>query len=96
MNKREKEGTSVFPLQEAEEWRKEEIQEKYEKEMEGLVDEVGEGKITMEFERREKQIEREKVRELGEEEEKKDEKEVVEKVQEKVVVEVPGVGGKRG
>jgi hypothetical protein len=59
---------------------------------------VGEGKIsTEEFERREKEMEKKKARELGEEEEeRRDEKEVAEKVQEKVVVEVPGVGGKRG
>jgi hypothetical protein len=65
--------------------------------MEGLVDEVGEGKITMEeFEKREKELEREKMRELGEEEEeKKDEEEVVKRVQEKVVVEVPAARGKR-
>jgi hypothetical protein len=49
-----------------------EVWEKYEKEMEKLVDEVGEGKVSMEeFKRREKEMEQEKVRELGEEEEKK-------------------------
>jgi hypothetical protein len=83
---------------EAEEWRKAEVQGKYKKEMEKLVDVVGEEEInTEEFERREREIEKEKVRELGEEEEeKKDEEEVVKKVQEKVVVEVPRVGEKRG
>jgi hypothetical protein len=42
-------------------------------------------------------LERKKARELGEEEEeKKDEEEVAKRVQEKVVVEVPRVEGKRG
>jgi hypothetical protein len=83
---------------EAEEWRKVEVRRKYNKEMEKLVDAVGEGEInTEEFERREREIEKEKVRELGEEEEeKKDEEEVTKKVQEKVVVEVPRAGEKRG
>jgi hypothetical protein len=81
---------------EAEERRKEEIRKKYEMDMEELVDAVGEGKITTEeFERREKEIEGEKARELGEEE-KKDEEKVGEKVREKVVVEIPEMGGKRG
>jgi hypothetical protein len=44
---------------EEEERREKEIREKFEKEMEGLVDEVGEGKIlTEEFEKREKELER--------------------------------------
>jgi hypothetical protein len=66
--------------------------------MEILVDAVGEGTITMEeFEKREREIEKGKARELGEEEdEKKDEEEVAEKVREKVVVEVLRVGEKRG
>jgi hypothetical protein len=83
---------------EVEERRKVEVQEKFEKEMEKLVDEVGEGKIsTEEFERREQEMERKKARELEEEEdEKKDEDEVAEKVREKVVVEVPRAGEKRG
>jgi hypothetical protein len=59
-----------------------------------LVDAVAEGEIDMEeFERREREIEKEKGRELGEEEEKKDEAGVAEKVWEKVAVEM---GGKRG
>jgi hypothetical protein len=78
-----------------EEQRKEEVQGKYKKKMEELVDVVGEGSITMEeFKSREKEIEREKVRELGEEEEEKDKEKVREKVWEKVVVEVPGIGEK--
>jgi hypothetical protein len=76
---------------------KTEIWEKYEREMEVLVDAVGEGEInTDEFERREKELETKKARELGEEEEKKDEEEVATKVQEKVMVEVPRAGEKRG
>lgn len=62
------------------------------------MDAVGEGKMSMEeFERREQEMEKEKVKELGEdEEEKKDEEEVAKKMQEKVVVEVPRVEEKRG
>jgi hypothetical protein len=83
---------------EAEERRKEEVREKFEKAMKELVDAVGEGKITTEeFGRREKEMEKAKAKELGvEEDEKKDEEEVAEKVREKVVVEVPRAGEKRG
>jgi hypothetical protein len=51
--------------------------------MEELVDTVGEGKImTEEFEKREKELERVKAKELGkEEEEEKDEEEVAKKIQ---------------
>jgi hypothetical protein len=80
-----------------EEQRKEEVQAIYKKKMEELVDMVGERSITMEeFKRREKEMEKEKVRELGEEEERKGKEEVVEKMREKVMVEVLEMGGKRG